>query len=199
MLEVMAEVRHVLPAMLGSLKGWNSLLVDYEQPRVERLWRQWGPCRLYLHRIHPCEKPFYHPHLAPSVVEVLTEGYEMGLGVEGSVALGNITTGAGGALGRGGDGGGVVVTASGLKPSGVELVGPPVAAELWIAPGTTYAMIDIGAWHWVKPRKPSLSIMLSGMPWSRPVPWSNMPRESKPLEERVSLGLLREIAENLRP
>ncbi len=59
---------------------WESLDVNYEPPRVERLWRKFGDFRIYLHRIHPCEKALFHPHPWPSAVEVLSGAYEMGIG-----------------------------------------------------------------------------------------------------------------------
>jgi|SRR5208282_557443 len=59
---------------------WSSLDVDYEPPRVERLWCQIGEHRLYLHRIHPCNKALFHPHPWPSAVKILSGRYEMGIG-----------------------------------------------------------------------------------------------------------------------
>src|SRR5581483_10131554 len=56
---------------------WHSLYVDYEPPTVERLWTDVGNCRLYLHRIHPCEKALYHAHPWPSAIKVLSGVYEM--------------------------------------------------------------------------------------------------------------------------
>lgn len=66
--------------LLRSLEGWNTLDVLYEPPRVERLWRPFEDGRLYLHRIHPCEKALYHPHPWPSIIKILAGGYEMAVG-----------------------------------------------------------------------------------------------------------------------
>lgn len=60
---------------------WSTLDVDYEPPRVERLWRQVDDTvRVYLHRIHPCETALFHPHPWPSAVHVLSGSYEMAIG-----------------------------------------------------------------------------------------------------------------------
>lgn len=60
---------------------WSTLDVDYEPPRVERLWRQVDDTvRVYLHRIHPCKKALFHPHPWPSAVHVLSGSYEMAIG-----------------------------------------------------------------------------------------------------------------------
>lgn len=60
--------------------AWESLDVDHEPPRVERLWRQCGVYRIMLHRIHPCERALFHPHPWPSAVKVLSGAYEMAVG-----------------------------------------------------------------------------------------------------------------------
>ena len=76
----------VLDEMLGRLAtlieepGWKTLLIDYETPHVERLWKMIDGYRLCLHRIHPCEKALYHPHPWPSAVKLLSGDYEMGVG-----------------------------------------------------------------------------------------------------------------------
>ena len=83
MLEILREVERDLPDMLLDESSWRSLDVNYDQPRVERLYRQHGENRIYLHRIHPCStgQPLMHPHPWPSVVRVLSGLYEMGMGV----------------------------------------------------------------------------------------------------------------------
>lgn len=48
---------------------------------------------------------------------------------------------------------------------------PPIAARLVVPAGTSYAMTDPDAWHSVRPLEaPSLSVMLSGVPWQRTMP-----------------------------
>lgn len=81
MLEKLETVETHLPAFLNSLEEWKSLDVDYEPPRVERLWMQITTnLRVYLHRIHPCETALFHPHPWPSAVRVLSGRYEMDVG-----------------------------------------------------------------------------------------------------------------------
>lgn len=65
-----------------SPEGWNSLDIDYHPPRVERIWKQWGEYRIYLHRIHPCktEEALFHPHPWPSAMLIADGCYEMGVG-----------------------------------------------------------------------------------------------------------------------
>ena len=61
--------------------GWNTLDIMYEPPRVERLWRQIDDeVRVFLHRIHPCDKALFHPHPWPSAVHVLSGSYWMEIG-----------------------------------------------------------------------------------------------------------------------
>ena len=82
MLEALAAAEWRLPdLLLRPDSEWQSLDVDYEPPRVERLWRFLEDgSRLYLHRIHPCEIALFHPHPWPSAIKVLSGTYEMGLG-----------------------------------------------------------------------------------------------------------------------
>lgn len=79
-----AETALASPSMslLDDIDGWHTLDVDYEPPRVERLWRDMVTpgYRLYLHRIHPCEKALFHPHPWPSAVKILHGSYEMRVG-----------------------------------------------------------------------------------------------------------------------
>ncbi len=83
MLEVLARAERALAGprnLLDDPDGWDTLDVNYVPPRVERLWRDFEDGRVYLHRIHPCEKAFYHSHPWPSAIKILSGGYEMGLG-----------------------------------------------------------------------------------------------------------------------
>jgi hypothetical protein len=57
---------------------------------------------------------------------------------------------------------------------GAEL--PPIAARLVVGPGTEYEMTDRDAWHFVRPLdRPSLSVMVTGLPWDRAAPKSDKP------------------------
>lgn len=120
---------------------WSTLDVDYEPPRVERLWKPLPneDARIYLHRIHPCEKALFHPHPWPSAVMILSGRYEMGVGF-----------------------------GSGEQE-------PPVAARTILAAGSCYEMDHPDGWHWVRPiGGPSLSVMITGLPWKR---WSPSPEK----------------------
>lgn len=120
---------------------WQTLDIDYDAPRVERLWRTveyqegalTGPThyRLYLHRIHPCASALWHPHPWPSAIKVLSGRYEMGIGY------------------------------------GVGRADPPAAATVVLTAGSEYEMVDPNGWHYVRPLgpEPSLSLMVSGAPW----------------------------------
>lgn len=79
---IIAEIERVLPQLLANGSEWQSLDVDYEPPRVERLWRDFSGFRVYLHRIHPCawNGALFHPHPWPSVVKILEGSYEMDVG-----------------------------------------------------------------------------------------------------------------------
>ena len=60
---------------------WNTMLINYHLPLVERCWIQLGNYRLNLHFIHKCETKdaLYHNHRWPSAMHVLYGKYEMGL------------------------------------------------------------------------------------------------------------------------
>lgn len=82
-LDLLADIEaNALPALIQTPEVWQTLDVDYEPPRVERLWTQLGDNRLYLHRIHPCERgqALYHPHPWPSAVHLVEGRYEMAVG-----------------------------------------------------------------------------------------------------------------------
>lgn len=79
MIEQLLEVRRNFASILA-FSDWKTLDVLYEEPRVERVWTQLGENRLYLHRIHPCAKPLYHPHPWPSAIFIVTGRYKMEVG-----------------------------------------------------------------------------------------------------------------------
>lgn len=151
-----------LPDMPG---GWGSLDVDYEPPRVERAWRDLdNGLRLYLHRIHPCERALYHPHPWPSSVKILSGSYEMGIGY-----------------------------GHGVDP-------PPRAATVILGAGASYEMLDPDGWHYVRPiGGPSLSVMITGAPWSRRHPGEKKPKKGlRPLETEALRQLVRDVNDSLR-
>lgn len=79
MLDTLKEVETSLLNLLNEDR-WNSLLIDYEVPVVERVWTQWGQYRICLHRIHPCQKPYFHKHPWPSAMRIVEGKYEMSVG-----------------------------------------------------------------------------------------------------------------------
>lgn len=86
----------ILLDLLNKPEIWNSLMIDYHPPIVERLWTQIGNYRILLHFIHKCEAKdaLFHPHPWSSAVHVLTGQYEMGIGfgkgLENPVKIGTI-------------------------------------------------------------------------------------------------------------
>lgn len=74
--------------LLSKPELWQTKLVNYFPPIVERCWIQLGNYRLLLHFIHECkaEDALFHTHRWPSAMHVLNGKYEMGLGFgEGDV------------------------------------------------------------------------------------------------------------------
>jgi len=56
--EFLEKIEKELPNYLSPDKlvmDWKSALIDFRQPVVERLWRQWGQWRVCLDRILPCD------------------------------------------------------------------------------------------------------------------------------------------------
>lgn len=154
MLTVLSEAERMLPELLKTRK-WNSLLVDYHPPFVERLWCQWLDFRICLHRIRACDEgaALFHPHPWPSAMRVVAGRYEMGVGyTAGDTA-------------------------------------PPVAAKLIMPAGTAYEMTEPDGWHYVRPLTDvTLSVMVSGKPWSRRCPKNT--KQLRPLAQHVVAELL---------
>lgn len=140
---------------------WNSLHVTYHPPRVERLWIQWGSNhRLFLHRIHPCEKgeALFHPHPWPSAVHIVRGRYEMG--IAGTSIIDEPLIGE---------------------------EGPAWDAEharVILGSGSSYEMTEPQGWHYVRPLDaPVDSIMLTGAPYNPPV---KMPQPPTTKQEPLS-------------
>lgn len=68
--------------LLSKPELWQTKLVNYFPPTVERCWIQLGNYRLLLHFIHECkaEEALFHTHRWPSAMHILHGKYEMGLG-----------------------------------------------------------------------------------------------------------------------
>lgn len=74
---------------------------------------------------------------------------------------------------------------------------PPMAARILLVAGSRYEMTDPGAWHRVVPynSEPVISVMVSGLPWDRPMP--KVPRQPalplSPEKRRALFADLREL------
>ncbi len=140
MLDILEKVELALPDLLVGFQGallWNSLLIDYHQPHVWRLWHQFdADTRILLHKIHPCDEDdaLLHPHPWPSAVKVyLPEGtaYQTGFGW------------------------------------GDPCKDPPaMPAKIFLENVSIYEMEDPWAWHYVRPiGGPIYSLMVVGKPF----------------------------------
>jgi hypothetical protein len=146
MLEYLLDVERRLPQLLKSMDGWLPRFVTYEKPHVERLYREDGPNRIYLHRIHKCEEAeaFLHIHPWPSAMRVVSGHYAMRVGVD--VAQDRLYNKD--------------------RPSWAQFY--EHAAKLIIGPGTAYEMTNIDAMHSVQPlTDTTLSLMVTGPVWSK--------------------------------
>jgi len=76
------EVLERLPEMLKTSQ-WKSTFVTYEYPHVERLWLQYGECRVSCHRILKIpegEGAFFHQHPWAAIFKVFSGDYTMLVG-----------------------------------------------------------------------------------------------------------------------
>lgn len=91
MLDILHEAESLMPEWMSKFDPdiWHSVLIDYHPPTVERIWRDWGDYRVFLHRIHPCNpgEALFHPHPWFSAVRIVSGTYEMAVGYgEGNFA-----------------------------------------------------------------------------------------------------------------
>lgn len=171
MITALGKIEDELPALLRDDVGWMSLDINYHPPFVERLWRQHGEYRIYLHRIHPCnrDQALMHPHPWPSATRVIDGTYEMGIGYGGTINPNN--------------------------PAFREP--PPVTATIYTAGGLfVYEMIDPQGWHYVRPVAGVVhSVMISGPKWPSPIQTVPVPKMGPlpPHALHSVLGYFREI------
>jgi hypothetical protein len=137
MLSVLRDVELALPSFLSSIgpDGWESLLIDDEEPVVKRVWRPFGKGRLMLHMIYPCGEPLMHLHRWPSAMRVVEGAYEMKVGFQHY----NITAD--------------VIQ----KPDVMTTILREGSAYEMVNPDTLHSVRPIGG--------PSLSMMVTGAPW----------------------------------
>lgn len=153
-----------LPRMLRDPSFvWEDLLVNYEAPRVDRLWGKFKEFRVYLHRIYPCSLPYKHIHPWPSAIRVLSGTYEMEVG-----------------------------TLDTLQAEVPQDAVP--SATIQLSKGSSYEMLDPKGWHSVRPlREPSLSVMLTGVPW-----FTENPFKGKGQGTRLHARTREEVLEEFR-
>jgi hypothetical protein len=162
MLDIITQVMQD-ESLLDNNSEWNSLDITYEPPHVERVWRQWGEYRVYLHRISRCttDQALWHPHPWPSVVHIASGSYEMGVA------------------------NGYKFPASGtIDPLKNEL-----ACKLILPTGTYYEMLEPMGWHYVRPLETVMSIMVTGKPWQnayQPQKEKHVPQELN-MVEKISI------------
>lgn len=140
MLDYLGDVRRRLPELLLDDAGWQDVYVNYHVPYVERVWRQDGENRIYLHRILPfiagtVVKSLWHTHAWPSAMRVESGVYEMYIG------YGDATD----------DGG-----------------PPPLTTRLILPEGSSYEMTDPELRHNVRPliACSAISLMVTGVPYA---------------------------------
>lgn len=82
MIEKLLEIEKQMPALFDNPDNWQSLLVDYHPPVVDRLYRDVGDLRVFLHAIYPSEGDsfLFHPHPWPSAMKILFGTYKMDVG-----------------------------------------------------------------------------------------------------------------------
>lgn len=81
-LEKLYATEAELPKLLADEATWNTLFVNYSQPFVERVYRDYNGLCICLHRIASCDAgaALFHPHPWPSAMRIVSGSYEMGIG-----------------------------------------------------------------------------------------------------------------------
>ena len=76
---------------------------------------------------------------------------------------------------------------------GVGNLEPPLAATVILSAGSAYEMVDMDAWHYVRPlRSPAYSVMVTGKPWQRESPGTGkLFRQLTDMEKRTNLNIFR--------
>jgi hypothetical protein len=65
---------------------------------------------------------------------------------------------------------------------------PPPAARLLLGPGSLYEMTDPNGWHYVRPiGEPTLSLMVTGKPWTRSTPKSDYALQSLKPKQKAEI------------
>jgi len=82
----------VIRELMEDINNWDSILVDYHPPFVERIHCKVGKYRISLHYIHACEisEALLHPHPWKSAFIVLDGLYRTGIGYSNTEEVPNI-------------------------------------------------------------------------------------------------------------
>jgi hypothetical protein len=79
-IEILKSLEPTIKELVKQPEIWNTLDVDYFPPRVERLYTDYDGYRIYLHYIHPTDKPcLFHKHRWPAAFKQVAGAYEMGI------------------------------------------------------------------------------------------------------------------------
>lgn len=132
-IEILKSLEPEIKSLLDNPEVWNTLDVDYYPPRVERLWTEYKGYRIFLHTIHPTDKPcLFHKHKWPAAFKQVKGSYEMG------------------------------ITYSENEINSDEAYLLPTLARFIVTEGSYYEMTQTDALHFVNPKgKVSHSIMIT--------------------------------------
>lgn len=79
-IEILKSLEPEIRLLLSDSSLWKTLDVDYYPPRVERLYTDYKGYRIFLHTIHPTDKPcLFHKHRWPAAFKQVKGSYEMGI------------------------------------------------------------------------------------------------------------------------
>lgn len=79
-IEILKSLEPDIKKLIQDPSIWKTLDVDYFPPRVERLYTDYKGFRIFLHTIHPTDKPcLFHKHKWPAAFKQISGAYEMGI------------------------------------------------------------------------------------------------------------------------
>lgn len=132
-IEILKSLEPDIKNLLDDPSIWKTLDVDYFPPKVERLYTNYKGYRIFLHTIHPTDKPcLFHKHKWPAAFKQISGSYEMG------------------------------ITYSKDEVNSDEAYLLPTIARFIINEGSYYEMTQTDCLHFVKPMdKASMSIMIT--------------------------------------
>ena len=132
-IEILKSLEPDIKKLIEDPSIWKTLDVDYFPPRVERLYTDYKGSRIFLHAIHPTDKPcLFHKHKWPAAFKQIFGSYEMG------------------------------ITYSKDEVSSDEAYLLPTIARFIINEGSYYEMTQTDCLHFVKPMDNiSMSIMIT--------------------------------------